>query len=87
MAYIMDYSVFLKEKPKAYNYANGGVEIYKIDYGIDDYVYAKSNVLGDRPHFHHVKITYTPSGRAYIRIFGIVMYLDTFIKCNSPWCA
>ena len=81
------HSIFLKNKPIAYNYAMGGIEIYDIEYGTDDYVYAKSYVNTDKPHFHHVKINYTKGGDPFIYIFGIKLELASFIRCNSPWCS
>ena len=54
---------------------SGDEDVYKrqVHYGIDDYIYAQSGVLieDEKYHsYHHLKIIYAPSGRAYVKCFG-----------------
>lgn len=69
-------------KAIAYASCNGGIEIYGIEYGINDYIYAVSGAWTGTKNrsYHHVKIKYTVAGRAYFRIFGSRVYLDECIR-------
>lgn len=61
-----------------------GFQIHgNIQYGTDDYLYGVSGVLCDDEKYHsyhHLKITYAPSGRAYVRCFGRRIYLDECLR-------
>lgn len=62
----------------------GGFQIHgDIEYGIDDYLYGMSGVLCDDEKYHsyhHLKIIYAPSGRAYVKCFGKRIYLDECMR-------
>ena len=62
----------------------GGFQIHgDIEYGIDYYLYGMSGVLGDDEKYHsyhHLKITYELSGRAYVKCFGKRIYLDECLR-------
>ena len=62
----------------------GGFQIHgDIEYGINDYLYGMSGVLCDDEKYHsyhHLKITYEPSGRAYVKCFGKLIYLDECLR-------
>lgn len=62
----------------------GGFQIHgDVQYSIDDYIYAQSGVLCDDEkyfHYHHLKISYAPSGRAYVKCFGKRIYLDECLR-------
>lgn len=64
----------------AYASTCNGVEIKKIDYGIEDYVICISNAWNDRQNLkaHRLKIYYTD--RPYFRLHGYRIYLDECIR-------
>lgn len=62
----------------AYISALNGVEIKKIEYGINDYVYCISGSWGSHKTVHKVKIRY--GNRPSIRIHNYTLYLDEAIR-------
>lgn len=54
-----------------------GMEIVRIEYGIDDHVIWKFS--NEKKH-HSSVIYYTARGRAYIKWRGVRHYIDTFIR-------
>ena len=62
----------------------GGFQIHgDIEYGIDDFLYGMSGVLCEDEkyfHYHHLKIIYAPSGRAYVKCSGKRIYLDECLR-------
>ena len=59
-----------------------GVEIKEIGNGVNDYIICVSGAWGKRESkaVHKVTIHYSPTGCAYIRIYGRRLYLDEAIK-------
>ena len=66
-------------KPIAYkNMAGGlGMEIIRIEYGINDHVVWK---FSDEKKYHSSIIYYTNSGRAYFKYRGSRHYIDDFMR-------
>lgn len=64
----------------AYYSGLNGLEIKKIEYGINDRVLCVSGAWGGRKQAHRVKINYTRSGAAFIRVHGYRVPLDECIR-------
>lgn len=66
-------------KPIAYkNLAGGlGIEIIRIEYGINDHVVWK---FSDEKKYHNSVIYNTNSGRAYFKYRGSRYYIDDFMR-------
>ena len=64
--------------------ALGGVEVKKVEYGIEDYIVCISNAWGGKKAYHRVRIKYTHAkdSREYIDIEGTKLYLDQGVKCR-----
>lgn len=62
----------------------GGLEIYDILYGIDDYVVYKENFGRQEKTFHKVKIRTAPSDRHYFIYNSNKVYLDLCLRTNCP---
>lgn len=69
-------------KPFAYIYtgAYGGIEINKIEYGIDDYIYFTANSWSGKKSYHKSKIYYNINGDNYIKLNGIRYSLNEAIR-------
>lgn len=79
----MKKSDILKMKSVAYYSGLNGIEIKKIEYGIDDYVLCVSGAWGGRKQVHRVKINYTTRGDAYIRIHDYRIPLNECIRMGA----
>ena len=68
----------------AYWSAVGGVEVKKIEHGIEDYVVCVSNAWTKHSSVHRLRVRYTQSKikdpRPYIMIHGYMLYLDECIR-------
>jgi hypothetical protein len=64
----------------AYYSGLAGVEIHGIEYGIEDYVFCVSGAFCSCKSYHRVKISYTASGKAFIRINGVRIPLDECVR-------
>jgi len=58
----------------------GGVEVKKIEYGVDDYVLCISNAWYGKHSYHRVRIDYGTDSRSYVRIHSVKLYLDECIR-------
>ena len=63
----------------AYYSGFNGLEVKKIENGIEDYMYAVSNAWGGKKSYHKLKIHYCDAG-AYIRLHNYTCYLHDFIR-------
>lgn len=75
--------VIKNNTPIAYWSGCGGVELYKVEYGINDYVYCTSNAWTGKPRNipHKLKVYYDAGGCAYFVFKGYKAYLhDCFRK-------
>lgn len=64
-----------------YNYGfYEGVEIKRIDYGIDDYVIYTTRHGNDKPRIHKVKIRYDRDSQAYIFVDDWKIYLNECLR-------
>lgn len=73
----------LRAKSIAYYSGLNGLEIKKIEYGIEDYVLCVSGAWCGKKQAHKVKINYNKSGAAYIRIHGYKIPLDECIRMEA----
>lgn len=66
----------------AYYSGLNGLEIKGIEYGIINHIYCVSGAWGSPrlQGFHRVKVNYTRSGRAFIRVNGYTVPLDECIR-------
>ena len=65
----------------AYYYGIGGVEIKHIEYGIEDYVYCVSGVVGSpKNHIYHKLEIYNTEKVSYIRLHGYKIPLDECLR-------
>lgn len=71
--------VCLNNESIAYYSACGGIEIKKIEYGIDDYVYCVSNAWNSKKRYHKVKIYYNGDNN-YFMVRGYKIPLDECIR-------
>ena len=72
--------------PIAYISELGELEIYKIEYGIEDYVFCADGAwIGKKtnPEYQHkVKIHYNSGSEAYIKLYGRRFYLKDAIRTD-----
>ena len=60
----------------------GGIEIKKIEYGIDDYCICATQTMTESPRVHRVKIKYTrEESEPYIEVDGFKIFMNMCIKC------
>lgn len=57
----------------------GGVEVKRIEYGIDDYICCVSGTFAGKRQGHRVKVNY--GDRCYIKLYGRRLYMDECIRC------
>lgn len=67
-------------KPFAYISACGGIELNKISYGINDYIYFTANSWSGKKSYHKSKIYYNNNGDSYIKLNGIRYGLNEAIR-------
>lgn len=67
----------------AYYSGLNGLEIKGIEYGINDYVYCVSGVLGGGKAFHRRKVQYTREGEAFFRVYGYKIPLEECIRIGG----
>lgn len=72
--------VCLNNPARAYYSACGGIELNKIEYGINDYLYITAGAWSGKKSYHKLKINYTATGNAFIKYHGYKMLLNEFIK-------
>lgn len=66
------------EKSIAYYSGFGGFEIKKVEYGIEDYIYAVSGAWCNKKSYHKLKIY---SGN-YVKLHGYKIPLDECMRIN-----
>lgn len=74
----MDKSIF-NNRPYAYISAFGGIEIYGIEYGINDKLYYTTGARCSKPEKHATQIYYSNKG-GYIKVHGTRQYLSEAIR-------
>lgn len=74
--------VCLNNKSVAYYSGFNGLEIKKIEYGIEDYVYCVSGAWGSPKNYgyHKLKVYYDKNGENYIKLHGYKVPLNECIK-------
>lgn len=74
--------VCLNNKSVAYYSGFNGLEIKKIEYGIEDYVYCVSGVWGNPKNYgyHKLKVYYDNNGENYIKLHGYKVPLNECIR-------
>ena len=72
-------SICENNKSIAYYSGFNGLEVKKIENGIEDFMYAVSNAWGGKKSYHKLKIHYCDAG-AYIRLHNYTCYLHDFIR-------
>ena len=73
----------LQHPATAYYSGLGGVEIHGIEYGIEDYIYCCRGAWTSKKSYHKVKIYYSASGNAYIKIHGYRIPLNECIRMGA----
>lgn len=70
----------LNHEPVAHYY-NGlnGVEIYGVEFGIEDYIYCVSGSCNGKPNYHRLKI-YHDSDISYFKLHGYKVPLNECIR-------
>ena len=72
--------ICLTNPAAAYYSGFGGVEVNKIEYGINDYIYCTAGAWTGKKSYHKLKIQYTPRGVAFVMLHGYKMLLSDFIR-------
>jgi hypothetical protein len=63
----------------AYYSGLGGLELKKIEYGINDYIYCVAGAWGGKKTYHKLKVYYDNNG-GYIKLHGYKIPLNECIK-------
>lgn len=71
--------VCLNNKAFAYYSGFGGLEIYDIEYGIEDFVYCVSGAWTSEKRFHKLKVYYNDDD-SYINLNGYKIPLNECIR-------
>lgn len=71
--------ICLNNKSFAYYSGFGGLELKKIEYGIEDYIYCISGAWTGKPAYHKLKIHYENDGD-YVMLHGTKVPMDECIK-------
>ncbi len=69
-------------EPVAYYSGLNGVEIYGIEYGIDDYIYCVSGSWNGKPEYHRLKIYYNDDD-CYFNLRGYKIPLNECIRMGA----
>jgi hypothetical protein len=72
--------ICLNNPASAYYSGCGGVEVNKIEYGINDYLYCTAGAWIGRKTYHKLKINYDSRGGAFVMLHGYKMPLNDFIR-------
>lgn len=70
---------FINKKPTAYYSGLGGLEVYGIEYGINDYMYYTTGAWNGKLSYHKTMIYYTSDG-AYVMQRGYKVNLNECIR-------
>lgn len=71
--------VCLENKSFAYYSGFGGLELKKIEYGIEDYIYCVSGAWTSKKSYHKLKVYYGVNGD-YIKLHGYRIPLNECIR-------
>lgn len=63
----------------AYWSGHGGVELKKIEHGIEDYIYCVSGAWTSQKHYHKLKV-YHDMTDSYIKVNGYKVWLGDCIR-------
>lgn len=72
--------ICLNNPATAYYSGVGGVEVNKIDYGVNDFIYCTAGAWCSKKSYHKLKIKYNSRGDAFVMLHGYKMYLHDFIR-------
>lgn len=64
----------------AYYSGFGGLELKRIEYGIDDYIYCVSGAWTSKKSYHKLKVYYGKNGDSFIKLHGYKVPLDECIR-------
>ena len=70
----------LNNKAIAYYSGLNGLEIHGIEHGINDYLYCTSGAWNGKKAYHKLKVYYSFSDVAFIRLHGYKIPLDECIR-------
>ena len=70
----------INNKPVAYYSGLGGLMIHGIEYGINDYLFCTSGAWSGKKQYHKLKINYSFSEVAFIRLHGYKIPLNECIR-------
>ena len=70
----------INNKPVAYYSGLGGLMIHGIEYGINDYLFCTSGAWSGKKQYHKLKINYSFSEVAFIRLHGYKIPLHDCIR-------
>lgn len=73
-------AICLNNPAAAYYSGCGGIEINKIVYGINDYIYCTAGAWCGKKSYHKLKINYTGGGDAFITLHGYKIKLNECVK-------
>ena len=73
--------VCLTHKSFAYYSGFGGLELKKIEYGINDYIYCVSGAWTSKKAYHKLKVYYNDNGD-YMKLHGYKIPLSECIRMN-----
>lgn len=73
--------ICLENKSFAYYSGLGGLELKKIEYGINDYIYCVSGAWTNKKSYHRLKVYYS-STDSYIKLHGYKIPLSECISMN-----
>lgn len=64
----------------AYYFGFGGIELKRIEYGIDNYIIFVAGAWSDKPEIHRSRVYYTAKGNNYIMYRGCRISLSDCIR-------
>lgn len=71
--------ICLNNESFAYYSGLGGLELKKIEYGIEDYIYCVAGAWTSKKSYHRLKVYYDSKG-SYIKLHGYRIPLDECIR-------
>lgn len=71
--------ICLQNPAAAYYSGLGGLEINKIEYGVNDYIYCTAGAWIGKKSYHKLMIYYTAGGDAFIKLHGYKIPLNECI--------
>ena len=74
--------ICLNNESFAYYSGLGGLELKKIEYGIEDYVYCVSGAWTSKKAFHRLKVYYNDNG-GYIKLHGYKIHFSECVRMGD----